>query len=124
MAAMAGRLVLGFVGGVFAGTLLSEIAGRYRKSVVLVFVAAVLAIAAGIDGRASIGWVTMAMAAAMGSANTVFQRAGEVSIGVTYNAMQNNFGATFMIIPNLLPSSRRLGGVPLAGPGGLAALGR
>jgi uncharacterized membrane protein YoaK (UPF0700 family) len=28
MAAMAGRLVLGFVGGVVAGTLLSEIAGR------------------------------------------------------------------------------------------------
>lgn len=104
MAAMAGRLVLGFVGGVVAGTLLSEIAGRYRKSAVLVFVAAVLAIAAGIDGRASIGWTTTMMAAAMGSANTVFQRAGEVSIGVTY------------MTGTLVKFGQRLAGAMIGGP--------
>jgi hypothetical protein len=30
----------------------------------------------------------------------------QISVGITYNVLQNNFGATFMIIPNLLPSSR------------------
>lgn len=104
MAAMAARLVLGFIGGVVVGTLLSEIAGRYRKSAVLVLVAAVLAIAAGIDGRASTGWTTIMMAAAMGSANTVFQRAGEVSIGVTY------------MTGTLVKFGQRLAGAMIGGP--------
>jgi hypothetical protein len=33
----------------------------------------------------------------------------QVSIGITYNALQNNFGATFMIIPTLVPANRRFG---------------
>ena len=39
----------------------------------------------------------------------------QVSIGVTYNVLQNNFGATLMIIPNLLPGSRRFGAQPVPG---------
>lgn len=33
----------------------------------------------------------------------------QVSIGITYNALQNNFGATFLIVPNLMPANRRYG---------------
>jgi hypothetical protein len=40
----------------------------------------------------------------------------QVSIGITYNALQNNFGATFMIIPNLVPANRRFGAMPGLNP--------
>jgi hypothetical protein len=53
----------------------------------------------------------------------------QISLGFTYNAMQNNFGLIFQIIPNLLPTAGRLGGVGmgsggLSGPGGLGSPGR
>jgi len=41
----------------------------------------------------------------------------QVSLGITYNALQNNFGMTFMIVPNLLPASTKLGGLPMMGEG-------
>jgi hypothetical protein len=56
------------------------------------------------------------------SNSLIFTRMGadlQISVGVTYNVMQNNFGATFMIVPNLLPSARNgapgAGGINLAG---------
>jgi hypothetical protein len=39
----------------------------------------------------------------------------QVSLGISYNAIQNNFGVVFQIIPNLVPQAARLGGLPLAG---------
>jgi len=39
----------------------------------------------------------------------------QISLGVTYNVLQNNFGATLMIVPNLLPGSRRFGSQPAPG---------
>lgn len=51
----------------------------------------------------------------------VFTRMGsdlQVSIGITYNVLQNNFGATFMIVPNLLPSARN----NAVNPGGMAMM--
>src|SRR5207302_2698262 len=54
----------------------------------------------------------------------LFTRMGsdlQISVGITYNVLQNNFGATFMILPNLIPNSRHLGAMP---GGGLAAMGR
>ena len=41
-----------------------------------------------------------------------------VSLGVSYNALQNNFGFVFQIVPNLLPSVARGGPVGLGGAGG------
>jgi hypothetical protein len=52
----------------------------------------------------------------------LFTRVGtdlQVSVGFSYNALQNNFGALFEIVPNLVPPSRRLGAVAASGPGGL-----
>src|SRR5205085_12036232 len=43
----------------------------------------------------------------------------QVSVVFTYNALQNNFGVLFEVVPNLLPQSRRGGPVSLAGPGSL-----
>jgi hypothetical protein len=40
----------------------------------------------------------------------------QVTVGVTYNAMQNSVGVIFQIVPNLVPQAGRLPGVPLVGP--------
>jgi hypothetical protein len=45
----------------------------------------------------------------------------QLSLGFSYNAMQNNFGFVFEIVPNLVPQNRRLPGLAL-GPG--SVLGR
>ncbi|MEH3157764.1 MAG: YoaK family protein [Sphingomonas taxi] len=84
VAAIAAGLVAAFVGGVFAGTLAAAAAGAWRKPVVLAITTGLLALAALVDGLAADRWTTACLAAAMGVANTVFQRDGEVSIGVTY----------------------------------------
>jgi uncharacterized membrane protein YoaK (UPF0700 family) len=77
-------VVSAFVAGVMASTLIAVAAGSRRKPVVLVFVAAILAIAAFGNGRFPDEWTAVALAMSMGAVNTVFQRSGEVSIGVTY----------------------------------------
>lgn len=79
-ALVAAGLIALFVAGVIAGTLLS----RNRPAVSLSLVAALL-VAAG-TGH-SFGYDNAAIALvvlAMGAENTVFQRDGEVSIGLTY----------------------------------------
>ncbi len=45
----------------------------------------------------------------------------QVTVGVTYNAVTNDFGAIFQIIPNLVPQAGRLPGVPVLGPSPFAA---
>lgn len=84
VAVVAACLVTAFVAGVVVATLLAAAAGTRRKPAVLALVAALLAMAALIDGHVADRWTTLTMAAAIGAANTVFQRAGEVSIAVTY----------------------------------------
>ena len=85
VALLAALLIGSFVGGVIAGSLVSAaVPERQRKAAVLAVVALTLTAAAA--SRYALGGtiVVAAMAAAMGCANTVFQREGEVSIGVTY----------------------------------------
>lgn len=84
VARMAIGLLGAFVGGVVVGTLIAAAAGSRRKPVILLVVALLLALAGTGSAYGLDGWVTPLMAAAMGCANTIFQRAGEVSIGVTY----------------------------------------
>ncbi|WP_246191176.1 YoaK family protein [Aureimonas leprariae] len=81
---VAGGLITAFLGGVIAGSLVAAIAGAIRKPAVLVLTTCLLAGAAAFDGSPGDFRVTALMAAAMGCANCVFQRDGEVSVGVTY----------------------------------------
>jgi uncharacterized membrane protein YoaK (UPF0700 family) len=83
-AALAATLITAFVAGVVSGSLLSAAARQRRKSVVLLAVALFLALAA-LLGRWNLDRLAVSvMAFAMGCTNTVFQRDGEVSVGVTY----------------------------------------
>lgn len=77
-------LIVSFVSGVFLGTLYSARLKSGRRSSLLMIVAGVLAVAAWIEPKALVVHTACLMAFAMGTANTVFQRGGEVSIGVTY----------------------------------------
>lgn len=83
-AALAGALILAFVGGVVLAALLADRAGRRRPVAVLGLLTVLLIIAAGL---AEAGWMVaagLAAAGAMGAENGVFVRDGEVQIGLTY----------------------------------------
>lgn len=81
-AALAFGLVAAFVAGVVLGTLARR--ARPGRVAVLTLVSALLAAAALCVGLGSPRAAGVAMALAMGAENTVFQRGGEVSVGVTY----------------------------------------
>jgi hypothetical protein len=56
------------------------------------------------------------------SSSLVFSRLGsdiQVSLGVSYNAIQSSFGVLFEIVPNLVPLNKRPGAVGALGQGGL-----
>ena len=73
-----------FVVGVVLGALVARRVGEGRRAVVLALEAGLLALAAGL---LSAGWGTagvVAMVLAMGAENAVFQRNGDVGLGLTY----------------------------------------
>lgn len=81
----AGALIAAFVGGVMSGAAVGRLAGPWRKQAVLGVLAVELALAAaGARLTGGVAPTSLLMAFAMGSANAVFERDGEVSIGVTY----------------------------------------
>ncbi|MEG3163936.1 YoaK family protein [Sphingomonas sp. PB2P19] len=81
----AGGLIAAFVIGVMAGTGAGAIGGRWRKPAVLALVSVLLTLASLVETViAQSAAATLLMASAMGAANAVFQRDGEVSVGVTY----------------------------------------
>ncbi|MGC4250611.1 MAG: YoaK family protein [Sphingobium sp.] len=85
VALAAAGLIGAFVGGVMMGAILARAAGRWRKQAVLGLVTALLGIGGMLTAMGHAGdGLTLLMAAAMGAVNNVFQRNGEVSIGVTY----------------------------------------
>ena len=84
LALLATTLIIAFVGGVFAGSVIAVASNRQRKRAVLATVAAMLACAGWLATRDLDAWAMHCMAIAMGCANTVFQRDGEVSVAVTY----------------------------------------
>lgn len=81
-------LVLGVVGlfvvGVVAGTVVSKLANSRRKTAVLLLVAASLMVSSIFHSLGLTYPGTAFMVMAMGAENAVFQRDGEVSIGLTY----------------------------------------
>ncbi len=81
---LAGGLIAAFVAGVVCGALVSARAGRHSRVVVLGFVALLLAGAALVQAAPFGLAAVFLLAMAMGAENAVFQREGEVSIGVTY----------------------------------------
>lgn len=83
-ALVAGGLIAAFVAGVTTGSLMGAIAGTWRRVAVLGLVAGLLGAAMVCD---ALGWRAGAaamMALAMGAENAVFERDGEVQIGLTY----------------------------------------
>lgn len=84
-ALIAGGLIAAFVAGVVLGSLTGHLTGAAgRRPVVLLMVSALLAAGAALDlyghGIAAIA----AIALAMGAENAIFERDGEVTIGLTY----------------------------------------
>ncbi|HVW75629.1 MAG TPA: YoaK family protein [Rhizomicrobium sp.] len=83
-AALAAGLIAAFVLGVMIGTLLRRQGTKRRAARVLLLVAVLLMFAAifGTHGFPTASGITMALA--MGAENAVFEREGEVHIGLTY----------------------------------------
>lgn len=77
-------LILAFVGGVILGSLAGEIDHKRRPAIVLGLLAALLGLAAGLDRAGAIEPALALLALGMGAVNTVFERRGEVRVGVTY----------------------------------------
>ena len=80
-ALIAATLVGSFVAGVVAGSVVGSAAGRHRRSAVLVLVAVILGTATLLGNGLG---AAVAMALAMGAENAVFERDGEIHIGLTY----------------------------------------
>jgi uncharacterized membrane protein YoaK (UPF0700 family) len=83
-ATMAAGLILSFVGGVIVSSVLVRAAGERHKAAVMAVVTALLTLAAIVASFAPAPFVLVLLAAAMGTENGVFNRDGEVTIGLTY----------------------------------------
>lgn len=81
---IAGGLIATFVAGVVFGTVVGRFAYLRRHVVLLLLVSLCLAAAATCNGFGLAVPAVGLMAFAMGMENTVFERDGEVSIGLTY----------------------------------------
>jgi uncharacterized membrane protein YoaK (UPF0700 family) len=80
----AGALLLAFLCGVMIATMLSVRFPARRKTVVMTTVTALLALTALLAGITERRFPLILLAVAMGAENGVFNREGEVSIGLTY----------------------------------------
>ena len=82
--ALAGSIIVLFVCGVVFGSLVGHFAGRDRPPAVLGVVTVLLALAALMETSGQTLPAVGLLAVAMGAENAVFQRDGEVTIGLTY----------------------------------------
>lgn len=83
-AMIAGALILTFLIGVMAGSVTGHLTGRLRRVAVLCLVALLLAAAALLASLGHQRAATVAAGLAMGAENAIFERDGEVHIGLTY----------------------------------------
>ncbi len=83
-ALVAAGLVGSFVVGVVVGSLIGHAAKHRRRPAVLALVAVLLAIAAGLGIVGVRTGAIVATGLAMGAENAVFERDGEIHIGLTY----------------------------------------
>jgi uncharacterized membrane protein YoaK (UPF0700 family) len=84
MAGTALMLIGLFVAGVVVGALVARKAGEERRSTILAFEAALLTAAAALISAGFDTAGVAAMVLAMGAENAVFQRNGDVGVGLTY----------------------------------------
>src|SRR6478609_8059402 len=82
--ALAGGIIMLFAGGVVLGSLVGHFARTRRHTAVLAALTICLFIAALSDRLGEAGISIAMLAVAMGMENSVFQRDGEVTIGLTY----------------------------------------
>jgi len=80
----AGALVMSFIAGVILSSVILRAAPDRAKTGVMLAVTILLLLAAGLASVAPGPIVLLLLAAAMGTENGVFNRDGEVTIGVTY----------------------------------------
>ena len=80
---LAGALIASFFLGVVLGSLIGQWAGR-RRLAILTLVTVFLAGSALLNEAGQVRIAGLALALAMGAENNVFERDGEVSIGLTY----------------------------------------
>ena len=83
-AMVAGGLIACFVFGVVLGSAVGRFAGRRRPTVILILVSGLLACGSSLAIAGSNAAALSLVAMAMGAENTIFEREGEVSVGVTY----------------------------------------
>lgn len=83
-AAAAAGIIGCFLGGVVAGGLIGARFEARRPAAVLLFIAVLLGLAATLRLLGGLAPAIALLALAMGSANAVFERDGEVRFGVTY----------------------------------------
>ncbi len=79
-----GAVIVLFVLGVMIGSLVNHRTGAWRRAAVMALVTGLLMLAACLAGASLVWGAVVCMALAMGAENTVFERNGEVSLGVTY----------------------------------------
>ncbi len=83
-AVIAAGLIGTFLLGVIVGSFTGHAAGRHRRPAVLALVAALLTIAAALASAGMPHAAVVAAGLAMGAENAIFERDGEVHIGLTY----------------------------------------
>lgn len=79
-----GKVIICFVAGASLGTVAGHFTRGQRAFAVLMLVSALLATAASCYGMGLTSLAILFVALAMGAENAVFQREGEVAIGLTY----------------------------------------
>ncbi|MDF0543193.1 DUF1275 family protein [Sphingobium sp. H39-3-25] len=83
-AAIAGTLIALFVLGVMTGALIGDSVRRRRRAAVLALLTLLITSAAAVASLGHLWIAALILASAMGAENAIFQRDGEVSIGLTY----------------------------------------
>ncbi|RXT55046.1 hypothetical protein B6S44_12220 [Bosea sp. Tri-44] len=102
--ALAAMIITLFVLGVVCGSLAGHFGRQQRQAAVLAFVTLALTLSAGLDTTGQSVAAAGILALAMGAENAVFQRDGEVTIGLTY------------MTGTLVKMGQRIAGALLGGP--------
>ncbi len=84
VARIAGVIIALFVVGVVVGALVGEVAGKARRRAVLALETALLIAAAALQGLGRAPLAIAAATLALGVENGVFERNGDIGIGLTY----------------------------------------
>lgn len=84
IAVLAAMLIAGFVSGVVLGNLLGARWPAARNAISLAFVTLLLGLAGAFGLASQDRLLLLSLTLAMGCTNTIFQRDGDVTIGVTY----------------------------------------